>query len=164
MTMSRTVACHWRTRLIPFRVTSTSARFLCCMWFSGYSQQVSSMIDPLSSRVTPMARELASTQTASSFPLMHQSPRMGLSCFTLSVVLVIIYLGNIVSLVIPSWHNRSHEMLHGCCCHSKPAAYGKMAYQFPTYGEGAPMSDHWQDFWDVTTSPPAKFFFVTTDM
>ena len=80
-------------QLIPFRVASSSARFICSVSFSGHSQQVSSMMDLLSSRMTPIASELASTQMVSSFPLIHQLPCMGLSGITLSIVSVIIYLG-----------------------------------------------------------------------
>ena len=92
MTLCSTVACHWSARLIPFRVTSSSARFICRMSFSGRSQQVSSMMDPLSSRTTPMASELASTQMVSSFSLTHQSYCKGLSCIILSIVSVIMHL------------------------------------------------------------------------
>ena len=90
--MCSTVTCHWSTRLIPFRIASSLARFIWRVSFSGRSQQASSMMDPLSSRVTPMASELASTQTVSSFMLTHQSPCPRSSCITLSIVSVITHL------------------------------------------------------------------------
>ena len=62
VTVCSTVACHWSARLIPFRVVSSTARFICCASFPGCSQQASSMMDPLSSS------ELASTEMMSSFP------------------------------------------------------------------------------------------------
>ena len=90
--MCNTVACRWSARLIPFRVASISARFICRVSFSGHSQLASSMMDPLSWKATPMASELASTQTVSSFPLTRQSPRTGSSCIILFIVSVIMHL------------------------------------------------------------------------
>ena len=54
----------------------------------------------------------------------------------------------VAHLVVPSWRNRSHATLYSCCCHSESAAYGKMANQFLTHGEGTPTCDHWRDFSD----------------
>ena len=39
VTMCRTLACHWSARLTPFKVASSSARFMCLESFSGQSQQ-----------------------------------------------------------------------------------------------------------------------------
>ena len=50
VTMCSIVACHWSTRLIPFRVASSSVRFICRVSFSGLCQQMSSIMDLLSSR------------------------------------------------------------------------------------------------------------------
>ena len=75
VTMCRTLACHWSTRLTPFRVASSSARFICLESFSGRSQQASAMMNSS----TPRASELASTQTMNLFPSMHQFLRTGSS-------------------------------------------------------------------------------------
>ena len=62
VTMWSTLTCHWSTRLTPFKVASISARFMCLASFSSRSQQASTLMALLVSRVTPMASELASTQ------------------------------------------------------------------------------------------------------
>ena len=92
MTLCSPVAPHWSIKLIPFRVASSLARFLCRTSFSGRSQQVSSVMGLLSSRATLMASKLASTQTVSSFPLTHQSPRTWSSCITLSIFSIVMHL------------------------------------------------------------------------
>ena len=158
--MCSTVACHWSTRLIPFRVVSSLARFICHISFSGRSQQASSMMDPLSSRAIPMASKLVSTQMVSSFPLTHLSPCTGSSCITLSIISVFVHLGVTSCTSLSHPDVTSYAKLYGYCRHSEPTAYRKMAYQFPTHGEGV-LSDHWRDFQDVT---PAKFFSITTDV
>ena len=156
MTMCSTVACHCSAGLILFRVASSLARFICCMSLSAsrhlYDRPVilkgnthgqwvdihpNSELVPVNTPVTSYRIVLHHSLHSFSY---HASQ------------------GNFVHLVIPSWRNRSHAMLYGCCHHFKPATYGKMAYQFPTHGEGAPMSGHWQDFRDITASLPTKFF------
>ena len=78
----------WSARLTPFRVASSSARFMCLESFSGRSQQASSMMNSSTARATPRASELASTQTVNSFPSTHQFPRTGSSWVTLATVSV----------------------------------------------------------------------------
>ena len=61
---------------------------MCLASFSDRSQQASSTMASLASRATPMANDLASTQTVNSFPSTHQSPRNGSSRVTLGTVSV----------------------------------------------------------------------------
>ena len=86
VTMCRTLACHWRTRLTPFRVASSLARFMCLESFSGRSQQAPSTMNSSTARATPRASKLESTQTVNSFPSTHQFSRTGSSWVTLATV------------------------------------------------------------------------------
>ena len=119
-------------RLIPFRIASSSVKFICSMSFSDRSQQASSRMDPLSSRVTSISSELASTQKGSTFLSMHQLPHTGMCCITLFIVLFIMY--HRVTLCTSSSHPDVTEVM----CHFMAAAatlnqphIGKWPTSFP---------------------------------
>ena len=93
--------CHWRAKLMPFNTASSSARLICWASFSGRSQQASSSTVSCLSNATPIAKELASTQTFSSRPSTHQSPWTGSSHCTESTISDIIRCGKL-SFVLSS--------------------------------------------------------------
>ena len=92
VTKCNTVASHWRAKLIPLRATSSSARLMCWASLIGRSQHSSSMTVPFVSNATPVATELASTQTVISLPSVHQFPPTGSASRTLVKVSVNIWL------------------------------------------------------------------------
>ena len=81
------LACHWSASLTPFKVVSSSARFMCLASFSYQSQQASSMMAPLASRATSMASEQASTKTVNSFPSSLWIIRVTLAMVSVSMLL-----------------------------------------------------------------------------
>ena len=81
-----TFHCHWRAKLMPFNIVSSSARLIYLASFSGHSQQASSSTVLCLSNATPIAKELASTHTFSFCPSTHQSPWAWLSRRTESTV------------------------------------------------------------------------------
>ena len=92
VTKCNTVASHWRAKLIPLRVASSSARLMCWASLIGRSQHASSMTIPFVSNATPVATELASTQTVISLPSVHQFPPMGSASHSLVKVSANIWL------------------------------------------------------------------------
>ena len=84
--MGSTLPCHRRVQLIPFNAASSSAKLMCWASASDRSQQTSSNTVSRHSKATPIARELASTHTFSSWLSTHQSPQAGSSCYTDSMV------------------------------------------------------------------------------
>ena len=75
---------------MPFSTASSSAKFMCSVSLSLRSQLASSTIATSCSRDTPVAKELASTQTSSSGPSTHHFPRTGSFWRTLATTSVII--------------------------------------------------------------------------
>ena len=79
--------CRWITlafqcsaRLMPLNTASSSTRLMCLSACTSRSQLASSMMAPSYSIATPVARELASTRTVTSWPSVHQSPHAGSVC------------------------------------------------------------------------------------
>ena len=75
-----TLAFQCSARLMPLNTVSSSARLMCLSACTGRSQLASSMMAPSYSIATPVARELASTHTVTSWPSVHQSPHAGSVC------------------------------------------------------------------------------------
>ena len=92
VTKCNTVASHRRAKWIPLRVASSSARLMCWASLIGRSQLASSMTIPFDSNATPVATELASTQTVISLPSVHQFPPTGSASRTLVKVSANIWL------------------------------------------------------------------------
>ncbi|KFD63948.1 hypothetical protein M514_23939 [Trichuris suis] len=82
---SMTFICQDKARLRPLLTASSSAVL---MWqaSSRRSQAASSTIEPPTSRATPTARELASTQTLASLPETSHLPLAGSRTFTSAAV------------------------------------------------------------------------------
>ena len=74
VTTCNTRACHWRARLSPSITASSSARLMYRASLIGRNQQASSTMLSFTPSATPVAMELASTQTLISSPSMHLSP------------------------------------------------------------------------------------------
>ena len=83
VTKCNTVTSHRKAKLAPLRAASSSARLMCLASLVGCSQQASSMTVPFISNATPVATELASTQTVISLPSIHQFPPTGSASRTL---------------------------------------------------------------------------------
>ena len=79
----------------PFSTASSSAKFICCMFFSFCNQLASSTAAPSCSSDTPVARGLASTQMSSSGPSTHHFPHMESSWCTLVMTSFIIVVNRI---------------------------------------------------------------------
>ena len=73
-------------RLTPLNTVSSSARLMCLSASTGRSQLASSIMAPSYSIDTPVARELASTNTVTSWPFAHQSPCAGSVCDDLNII------------------------------------------------------------------------------
>ena len=108
-------------------VVLISARFMFLASFSSRSQQASSTIALLASRTTPMASELASTQTVNSFPSSywiipsHSGHSFGQHASQSSIT----------HFTVPSQEHRGCTSFHRHHCHSEATACGEVAHCFP---------------------------------
>ena len=84
------VASHISVMFMPFSTASSSAKFMCCVSLALRSQLASSTTALSCSRDTPVAKELASTQTSNSGPSIYHFPYTGSFWCTLATTSVII--------------------------------------------------------------------------
>ena len=99
-----TLAFHWNAKLIPFIVSSNSARFKCCVSFIGQSQPASFSIVPWFSKTTPIyffSSHTPSFQAGSSWHTLTSS----------SAIICLRWASFTVSQLINSPFNGGHNLL-----------------------------------------------------
>ena len=92
---------HCNARLMSFSATSSLAKLMCWASFMGCSQHASSKTTSSRSRSTLVARELASTHTLMSCPVVHHRPGEWSLCVTLAIFFWTICNSGASSVVLP---------------------------------------------------------------
>ena len=146
--MCSTLPCHWRAKLMPFNMASSSAKLMCWASASGRSQQASSNTVSHHSKATLIARELALTYTFSSLLSTHQYPQAGSSCYTDSMVL------NIIRCIMVSLASSSQPFVTelACLLSIPQATQNQLPDKSPTQREYCSSRNNIGNFWNYAST------------
>ena len=143
------LACHFNTRLRPFTMASSSAKFICWALFVRWSQHASSRMSPCLSNTMLVANKLVSTHAFNS------SPNTLLLPWTGSSLIILACTSSTTCLREASSTRSSHRLVTAVTrLFRTPAANKEVAHQLPTHRKDGVSCHLCRVFWNCCSSLP----------